>query len=91
MTTLPLNGWLHRKRNHLQCKPSFAIKSDKKTLLTPEGDHIPKEYRGEGKRWKPPTPTRSREEEPSVKEQDQPVRRRDSHPDQRMPKHIASA
>ena len=88
-TTLPLNGRLHRKRNHLQWKPSFAIKSDKKALLTPKGDHIPKEDR-EGTRWKPPTPTRSREEEPRAKEQDRPVRR-DSHPDQRMLKHTASA
>ena len=28
--TQPLNGRLHRKRNHLQWKPSFAINSDKR-------------------------------------------------------------
>ena len=79
------------KENPLQRKPSFAIKSDKKALLTPKGDHIPKEDRGEGTRWKPHTRTRSREEEPRAKEQDRPMRRRDSHPDQRMPKYTASA
>ena len=36
-TTLPLNGRLHRKRNHLQWKPSFAIKSDKKGTNDPKG------------------------------------------------------
>ena len=28
-TTLPQYGWLYRTRNNQQCKPSFAIKSDK--------------------------------------------------------------
>ena len=54
-----------------------------KTPLTRKGDHIPKEDRGEGTRGKPPTPTRSKEEEPRAKEQDRPVRRLDSRPDQR--------
>ena len=61
-----------------------------KTLLTPKGDHITKEDRGEGTRWEPPTPTRSREEEPRAKEQDRPVRRLDSRLDQRKPKPTAS-
>ena len=62
-----------------------------KDTLTPKGDHIPKEDRGEGIRWKPPPPTRSREEEPRLKEQDWAVRRLDSRPDQRKPKPTASA
>ena len=33
-TTRPQYGWLYRKRNHHQCKPLFAIKRDKNTLLT---------------------------------------------------------
>ena len=32
--------------------------------MTPKGDHIPKEDRGEGKRWKAPTPTRPKKRNP---------------------------
>ena len=35
-----------------------------KTLMTPKGDHIPKEDRGEGKRWKAPPPTRPKKRNP---------------------------
>ena len=64
-TTTPLlNGRLPPKRKLLQWKPSLAIKSDKKTLMTPNGDHIPKEDRGEGTRWKAPLTTRPKKRNP---------------------------
>ena len=45
-TTPHLNGRLPHKRKPLQWKPSLAINSDKRLLMTPKGDHIPKDHGG---------------------------------------------
>ena len=59
--------------------------------MTPKGDHIPKEDRGEGTRWKAPLTTRPEKRNPGVNDQHRPWRRPDSRADQRKPKATASA
>ena len=85
-----LEGLAKSERNNQQCKPSFAIKRDKKTLLTQRVTTSQRktheEETGEAHKH-----TRSREDEPSANAQGRPERRRDSHQDQRMSKNKASA
>ena len=88
-TTPHLNGRLPHKRKLLQWKPSLVINSDK-TLMTPKGDHIPKEDRRRTTVKGSPL-NQAREEESRLKNQHRPVRRPDSRADQRKPKPTASA
>ena len=83
-------GLAKPERNNQQCKPSFAIKRAKKTLLTQRVTTSRRKTQEE-ETGEAHTHTRSREEEPSANAQGQPERRRDSHQDQRMLKNTAPA
>ena len=73
-------GLAKSESNNQHCKPSFAIKRDKKTLLTQRVTTTRRKTQEE-ETGEAHTHTKSTEEEPSANAQGRPERRRDSHLD----------